>query len=81
MILYYDVCAFIILILIIMSCVLKKMFHGRNNGLFYLMMLVIMLSTIADFGAGYMKNYGVRSDINHTVTYMWHYIYFLTHPW
>ncbi len=79
MILYYDVCAFIILILIIMSCVLKKMFHGRNNGLFYLMMLVIMLSTIADFGAGYMKDYGVRSDINHTVTYMWHYIYFFTH--
>lgn len=76
MILYYDVCAIIILLLVIMSCVLKKMFHGRNNGLFYLLVLVIMISTAADLGAGYMKNYAEPTEINRVVGYLWHYIYF-----
>lgn len=79
MILYYDVCAFIILILVIMSCVLKKMFHGRTNGLFYLLLLVIMTATIADFGAGYMKNFGEPGVSNRNVTYLWHYLYFAAH--
>ena len=76
MILYYDVCAFIILILVIMSCVLKKMFHGRNNGLFYLMVMVIMIAIIADFGAGYMKTYAEPTEVNKFMTYLWHYLYF-----
>ena len=79
MILYYDVCAFIILILVIMSCVLKKMFHGRTNGLFYLLLLVIMTATVADFGAGYMKKFGEAGVSNRNVTYLWHYLYFAAH--
>lgn len=79
MILYYDICAFIILILVIMSCVLKKMYHGRTNGLFYLLILVIFIALVGDFGSGYMKNYGEHTEIGRNVTYLWHYMYFLAH--
>ena len=79
MILYYDICAFIILLLIIMSCVLKKMFHGRTNGLFYLVLLVMAVATIADFSTAYIQNYSEVNEVNRKIEYMWHYIYFASH--
>ncbi|MBR4718747.1 MAG: EAL domain-containing protein [Lachnospiraceae bacterium] len=79
MILYYDVCAFIVLILVVMSCVLKKMFHGRTNGLFYLVLLVMAVATMADFATAYMQNFSEPNETNRSIEYMWHYIYFASH--
>lgn len=79
MILYYDVCAFIILILVMGSCVLKRMFHGRTNGLFYLVVLTMMIATLGDFWGAYIQNYSEPNLLNQSVSYIWQYIYFLAH--
>ena len=79
MILYYDICAFIIFFLILSSCFLKKMFHGRTNGLFYLLLLVMMAATMGDFWSAYIQNYSEQSDMNRMVMYLWEYIYFTFH--
>ncbi len=79
MILYYDVCAFIILLLVMGSCVLKKMFHGRTNGLFYLVVITMMLATLGDFWGAYIQNYSEHIVLNRNIGYIWQYMYFFAH--
>lgn len=79
MILYYDICAFIILLLVMGSCVLKKMFHGRTNGLFYLVVLMMLLATLGDFWGAYIQNYSEHNLLNRNVSYIWQYLYFFAH--
>ncbi|MCR4807266.1 MAG: EAL domain-containing protein [Lachnospiraceae bacterium] len=79
MILYYDVCAFIILLLVMGSCMLKRMFHGRTNGLFYLVVLTMMLATLGDFWGAYIQNFSEHTEINRNVSRIWQYLYFFSH--
>ena len=79
MILYYDICAFIILLLVMGSCVLKKMFRGRTNGLFYLVVLTMMFSTLGDFWGAYIQNYSEHTILNRNINYIWQYLYFFSH--
>ncbi len=79
MILYYDICAFIILLLVMGSCVLKRMFRGRTNGLFYLVVLTMMFSTLGDFWGAYIQNYSEHTILNRNISYIWQYLYFFAH--
>lgn len=79
MILYYDICAFIILLLVMGSCVLKRMFHGRTNGLFYLVVFMMILATLGDFWGAYIQNYSEPNVLNRNVSYIWQYLYFFSH--
>ncbi|MCR5420248.1 MAG: EAL domain-containing protein [Lachnospiraceae bacterium] len=79
MILYYDICAFIILILVFSSCLFRRMFHGRLNRMFFALIAVIMLATLGDFGAAFMQNYGKRDETSRFVEYAWEYLYFIMH--
>ena len=79
MVLYYDICACIILILIIGTCLLKKMLHGRTNILFYLTVGIIIFSTVSDLGGAYISDYGEHDKFNIGMEYMWQYLYFLAH--
>lgn len=79
MILYYDICAFIILLLVMGSCVLKKMFRGRTNGLFYLVVLTMMFATLGDFWGAYVQNYSEHTVLNRNINYIWQYLYFFAH--
>ncbi len=77
--LYYDLCAFIVIILCYMSCVLKRMFRGRTNALFYLMLTVMLVSTLGDFWGAYIQNYSAHSEANRIAEYIWEYVYFFSH--
>ena len=79
MILYYDICAFIILMLVMGSCMLKKMLRGRTNGLFYLVVMTMMFATLGDFWGAYIQNYSEHSILNRNIDYIWQYVYFFAH--
>ncbi|MBR5766708.1 MAG: EAL domain-containing protein [Lachnospiraceae bacterium] len=79
MILYYDACAIIIISLVVISCVLKRMFHGRTNGLFYILLGMMMASAFADLCQAHMQNYSAHTETNRILQCMWQYIYFGTH--
>ncbi|MCR5355910.1 MAG: EAL domain-containing protein [Lachnospiraceae bacterium] len=79
MIVYYDICAILIISLVLLSCLLKKMYHGRTNGLFYLLLFMMMASSVSDFFGAYIQNQGVTGEVSRTTEYMWQYIYFGTH--
>lgn len=79
MVLYYDICACIILILIIGTCLLKKMLHGRTNMLFYLTIGIIIFTTVSDLGGAYICDYGEHNKFNVGMEYMWQYFYFFAH--
>ena len=79
MILYFDMCAFIILFLVVGSCLLKKMFHGRTNLLFYCVILVMFLSTLGDIMGAYIQDYAPYTDANRRAEYAWEYLYFFAH--
>jgi EAL domain-containing protein (putative c-di-GMP-specific phosphodiesterase class I) len=61
------------------SCVLKKMFTGRTNGLFYLVVLVMMIATLGDFWGAYLQNFSEHTWENRVVAYIWQYTYFFAH--
>ena len=61
------------------SCVLKKMFRGRTNGLFYLVVLTMMFSTLGDFWGAYIQNYSEHTILNRNINYIWQYLYFFSH--
>ncbi len=79
MILYYDVCAIIIFLLVIISCMLKRMFHGRTNVLFYVLISAMMIATVADFGGAYIENYAAHNETNRVLESLCQYFYFGTH--
>ena len=61
------------------SCVLKKMFRGRTNGLFYLVVLTMMFATLGDFWGAYVQNYSEHTVLNRNINYIWQYLYFFAH--
>ncbi|MCR5602802.1 MAG: EAL domain-containing protein [Lachnospiraceae bacterium] len=79
MILYFDICTFIILILVLGSCLLKKMFLGRTNILFYCVIMVMFFATLGDIMAGYIQDYAVKTNANRSAEYLWEYLYFFMH--
>ena len=79
MILYFDICTFIILILVLGSCLLKKMFLGRTNMLFYCVIMVMFFATLGDIMAGYIQDYAVKTNANRSAEYLWEYLYFFMH--
>ena len=77
-ILNFDICALVILIILAISIMTRKLYLGRSNQLFCVMMLCIAVSTVTDLFAGMFgelvpispDNNGIRSFIN--------YIYFIS---
>lgn len=61
------------------SCVLKRMFRGRTNGLFYLVVLTMMFSTLGDFWGAYIQNFSEHTILNRNINYIWQYLYFFAH--
>lgn len=55
-ILYFDVAAFLILVIIMFSLVFRKMLSGRSNRFYAILLIQILLTTIADF---WSESYGV----------------------
>lgn len=76
-ILYFDVAAFLILVIILFSLVFRKMLSGRANRFYALLLIQIILTTIADF---WSESFGVwitATESNMTERWILCYFYFL----
>lgn len=78
-ILYFDVSAFIILLIIFICNMTQKLTHGRSNRYFMGMILLSILATIGDFGSGFGGNYFEPSKEHELFMYITNYIYFFSH--
>ena len=75
-IVYYDYSAFVVLVILLLSIVLRKMTRGRRNRCFLLLVLVVMAAVIADVAA---INYGKLGAGNVAGKYVAHTLYLFFH--
>ena len=75
-ILYFDIAAFIILVIIMISLIFRKMLSGRANRFYAVLLTHIIITTIVDFWA---ESYGVWipvTESNMTLRLVMCYLYF-----
>lgn len=73
---YFDYCALIILVILLISTIFRKMTKGRLNRYFLAMLIVSMLSVLADIAAINLDKMGVG---NISEKYIAHTLYLLFH--
>lgn len=73
---YFDYCAFIILVILLISTIFRRMTKGKLNRYFFAMLLVSLLSVVADIAAIHLDKAGVG---NVTGKYIAHTMYLLLH--
>lgn len=73
---YFDYCAFIILIILLVSTIFRRMTKGKLNRYFFAMLVVSILSVIADIAAINLDKMGVGYV---TAKYIAHTMYLLLH--
>lgn len=74
----FDVCAVAILVTLLVALIVRKQTKGRNNRLFLVLVLVILISGISDIFAVYYDNLQIHSDYNAVLRYVLDYIYFFS---
>lgn len=74
--LYFDLCALFILIILIVSTLFRNMYHGRVNRLFFALLILSFITTGADMFSITLDNMGAG---NIAWKYIVHSIYLLTH--
>ena len=77
-ILNFDICALVILFILALSIVVRKLYIGRSNRLFCIMMLCIFISTVTDLLAGLYGGAITVSEDNLVIRAVIDYIYFLS---
>lgn len=78
-IIYFDICAFIILAIFISSMLFKKQMRDRANTMLLILMELAAIATIGDFMAAYIENYYEASDVGMLLAYAATYLFFLAH--
>lgn len=73
---YFDYCAFIILVILLISTIFRRMTKGRLNRYFLAMLIVSLLSVLADIAAINLDKMGIG---NVTAKYFSHTAYLLLH--
>ncbi len=75
-VLYFDICAFLILVILLVSLVLRRMTKGRLNIAFFRLNILILLTTMADIWAVALDNMGAGYVLQ---KYIAHSMYLLLH--
>lgn len=78
-ILYFDVCAVVLLCIVLASNISRRLTNGRTNKTFLLIIVLSLLATLGDLGSGFGSNYFEPSPLNSFLMYLFNYVYFLTH--
>lgn len=78
-IIYFDVCATIILLILLASILIKKTSAGRTSRLLILLFSCMLVSAVGDLMSCYGSNYYTISDTNTLLMYIYNYAYFLSH--
>ncbi len=70
-IVYFDYCAFIILTILLITTISRKMMHGKQNRCFLYIMVIILITTVADICAINLDRMGaghvIAKHISHTI--------------
>ena len=74
--LYFDLCAFFILIILIVSILFRNMYDGRVNRLFFALLILSLITTGADIFSIVLDNLGAGNIV---LKYIIHSTYLLTH--
>lgn len=72
----FDICAVIILIILIFSLYLRKMTKGRSNFLFICLIIIILISGLLDIATYLVPEYVAYTERNRKLVYVIDYLYF-----
>ena len=78
-ILFFDECAFVIVLIFVVSSIVRKQYKTRTNKIMFWLMVMILISTFADLTAGVMNNYGYDAKWVEIFSLVTNYVYFLAH--
>lgn len=75
-IIFFDYCAFVLVVILLITTISRKMIWGRQNSFFIYLTLVIMLNIVADI---YAVNFDRMGTGNVTGKYIAHFVYLFFH--
>ena len=78
-ILNFDECAFVIVLIFVVSSIVRKQYKTRTNKIMFWLMVMILISAFTDLTAGVMNNYGYDAKWVEIFGLVTNYIYFLAH--
>lgn len=78
-ILQFDICALIIIIIMLVSNYVRGIVVGKANKTCILLMVMALLATIGDFGMSYLCDVATPSSRMRTIIYCFAYLYFFAH--
>lgn len=78
-IIYFDICAFIILVIFICSMLLKRQVRDRANSLLLLIIEITTLATVGDFMAAFVENTYESGRLGMILANAGNYLYFGAH--
>lgn len=78
-ILYFDITAIVLMIIMFILNWIQGTTKGRTNHLFMVMTLFGIASAVGDFLSGYGSNYFAVSETNRVLLYAFNYLYFFSH--
>lgn len=78
-ILYFDICALIIILVFLLSMLLREQLVNRTNKLMFLIVVLMFFSTIGDIGSAILEDYVSPSASARIISYTLNYVYFFAH--
>ena len=79
MIYYYDVCAFLILIMLFCAVIVRKNSERQSNAILLYLLGTSIIVTAADIVGALSQNSGITTEAARTVTALANYVYFALH--
>ncbi len=76
-IIYFDICAIFILLIILLAIMVRKRTKGRNNSLMLSLILLTLLATLGDLGFAILSNSTTHLIDNRFLLYLSFSLYFL----
>ena len=76
----FDECAIAISLIFLVSYIVRKQYRGgRSNFIMFLIIIMILVSTVMDLGSESVEYYGVNGgQAMRTMTYVYNLVYFIT---
>ena len=78
-IVYFDLCAFLIMAIFLFFLIVRKAYKGRTNLILFLMIIFTILATIGDMFQAAFMNYGIANRTNQLLVYYLNLLYFISH--
>ncbi len=78
-ILYFDVCALIVITVFLISMLMREQLVNRTNKLMFSLVVLMLFATLGDLGAAVIEDYAQPSNNMVICSYFCNYVYFFAH--